>query len=192
MTNNSVDDRRDFYRISDTVGLIYSVCSGENAIPTENEFIAEVPDEFQLISQLSKIDLENSTLLQNIHDLSPDICRYLKTINTKIEAIARQVVSIGLTDEVKSHKVTLSAGGVSFILSEPVELGAILRTQMILYPSCSGILTYGKVVRCKAITIDDTEQYDIAIEYCLIHENDRDALVRHVLHLQSNQLRQKK
>ncbi len=192
MTNNSVDDRRDFYRISDTVGLIYSVCSGENAIPTENEFIAEVPDEFQLISQLSKIDLENSTLLQNIHDLSPDICRYLKTINTKIEAIARQVVSIGLTDEVKSHKVTLSAGGVSFILSEPVELGAILRTQMILYPSCSGILTYGKVVRCKAITVDDTEQYDIAIEYCLIHENDRDALVRHVLHLQSNQLRQKK
>jgi len=192
VTTNSVDDRRDYYRISDTVGLIYSICGGENDIPTENEFIAEVPDEFQLISQLSKIDLENSTLLQNIHDLSPDICRYLKTINTKIEAIARQVVSIGLTEEVKSHNVTLSAGGVSFILSEPVELGAILRTQMILYPSCSGILTYGKVVRCKAISIDDTEQYDIAIEYCLINETDRDALVRHVLHLQSNQLRQKK
>ncbi len=192
MTNNSVDDRRDYYRISDTVGLIYSVCSGKNDIPTENEFITEVPDEFQLISQLSKIDLENSTLLQSIHDVSPDICRYLKTINTKIEAIARQVVSIGLTEEVDSHKVTLSAGGVSFVLSEPVELGAILRTQMILYPSCSGILTYGKVVRCEDISIDDTEQYDIAIEYCQKKKNDRDALVRHVLHLQSNQLRQKK
>ena len=192
MTNNSVDDRRDYYRISDTVGLVYSVCNNAGDIPTQSEFISEVPDEFQLISQLSKMDMENSTLLQSIHDVSPDICRYLKTINTKVEAIARQVVSIGLTDEVQSHKVTLSAGGVSFLSSEPIELGNYLRTQMILYPSCSGILTYGKVVRCKAVTIDDTEQYDIAIEYRLIHENDRDALVRHVLHLQSNQLRQKK
>jgi len=192
VTNNSVDDRRDYYRISDTVGLVYSVCINANDVPTESEFISEVPDEFQLISQLSKIDMENSPLLQGIHDVSPDICRYLKTINTKIDAIARQVVSIGLTEEVQSHKVTLSAGGISFLSSEPIELGNYLRAQMILYPSCSGILTYGKVVRCKAVTIDDTEQYDIAIEYRLIHENDRDALVRHVLHLQSNQLRQKK
>ncbi len=192
MTNNSIDDRRDYYRINDTVGLIYTICSKESDIPTEDEFIAEVPDEFQLINQLSRIDTESSSLLHSIQDVSPDICRYLKIINSKIEAIARQVVSIGLTEEIKPRKVTLSAGGISFCSSKKIKIGKTLRSQMILYPSCSGILTYGKIVRCEPVTKKDKEQFDIALEYILITETDRDALVRHVLQLQSNQLRQKK
>jgi len=192
VTNNAADDRRDFYRINDTVGLIYTVCNSENDIPSEDEFIDEVPDEFQLISHLSKIDIESSTLLHSINEVSPDVYRYLKIINSKIEAIARQVVSIGLTNEIQPYKVTLSAGGVSVETTEKIAMGKTLRAQMILYPSCSGILTYGEVVRCDRIANNDKELFDIAIEYTLITETDRDTLVRHVLQLQSNQLRQKK
>ena len=63
---------------------------------------------------------------------------------------------------------------------------------MVLYPSCSGILTYGKIVRCRPMPNTDPQQYDIALEYILITENDRDALVRHILQLQSNYLRKSK
>ena len=192
MIETSVDERRDYYRISDTVGLTYNICSSVNDIPTEDEFIAEVPDEFQLINHLSRIDMENSSLLHNIQEVSPDVCRYLKIINAKIEALARHIVTIGLTDEVQSHKVTLSAGGVGFITDETIAVDSIVRSRMILYPSCSGILTYGKVIRCEAIANTEPAQFDIALEYTLINETDRDALVRHVLQLQSNLLRQKK
>ncbi len=192
MTTNPGNERRDYYRIKDSVGLQYSVCNSDADIPTEDEFIGEVPEEFHLISHLSKIDMDNSTLLHNLSDISPDVSRYLKVINSKIEAIARHVVSIGLTDEIKPRKVTLSAGGLSFLSVDNIALGKTVRSQMILYPSCSGILTYGEVVRCHPISVDGEQQFDIAIEYTLINETDRDALVRHVLQLQSNQLRQKK
>lgn len=192
MTEISADERRDFYRINDTVGLTYTVCAGESDIPTEDEFIAEAPDEFQLINHLSRIDMDSSTLLHTIQDVSPDIARYLKIINSKIDALSRHVVSLGLTDEVQSQNVTLSAGGLSLTTSEAIDLGKTVRTRMILYPSCSGILTYGEVVRCDAIPNSEPPQFDTAIEYTLINETDRDALVKHVLQLQSNILRKRK
>jgi len=136
--------------------------------------------------------MESSTLLHTISDVSPDIARYMKIINAKIEALARQVVTLGLTDEIKTQKVTLSAGGISLITEESIELEKTIRTRMVLYPSCSGILTYSKVVRCEAIANTEPVQYDTAVEYTLINETDRAALVRHVLHLQSNILRQSK
>ncbi len=192
MTEVSADERRDFYRINDTVGLTYTICTRESDIPTEDEFVAEAPDEFELINHLSRIDMDSSTLLHTIQDVNPDIARYMKIINSKVDALARHVVTLGLTDEVSSHKVTLSAGGLSLITTEAIELGKTIRTRMILYPSCSGILTYGEIVRCKAIPNSEPPQFDTAVEYTLINETDRDALVKHVLQLQSNILRQRK
>ena len=190
MTDASHDDRRDFYRINDTVGLNYTVCDQD--IPDADSFAAEIPNEFQLISHLNAIDMDSSTLLHNIQDISPDVSRYLKIINNKIESLARHIVTIGIDDEIKPQAVTLSAGGICFISNEKVALDSSMRVSMVLYPSCSGILTYGKVIRCKAMADTHPQQYDLALEYTLINESDRDALVRHVLQLQSNYLRQNK
>jgi len=178
------DERRDFYRINDTVGLSYEQCS-EFELPSKEEFANQSPDEFQLINHLSRLDLDNSSLLHSIQDDSPDIARYFKLINSKIEAIAKQIVSVGLTDEVTPTEVTLSAGGLSFVSTEQYQLGNLIKTRMILYPSNSVISSYGVVVR----SVASEQGFDTAVEYRLINESDRDALVRHVLHLQSNSLR---
>ena len=191
MTDSSHDERRDFYRINDTVGLSYTHCIDDD-VPTEESFATEIPDQFQLIAHLSNLDMDGSALLHNIQDVSPDISRYLKVINSKIDALARHVVTLGLDDNIKSQPVTLSAGGLSITTSEAISLGATLRLNMVLYPSCSGILTYGKVVRCDKVTNSDPFIYDIALEYILINEPDRDVMVRHVLQLQSNYLRKTK
>ena len=191
MTDSSHDERRDFYRINDTVGLSYTHC-GSDDVPTAEYFATEIPDEFQLITHLSNLDIDSSTLLHNIQDVSPDISRYLKIINSKIDALARHVVRLGMDDNIKPQSVILSAGGVSITTSESISMDAILRVNMILYPSCNGILTYGKVVRCDKIPDTDTPAFDVALEYVLINESDRDALVRHVLQLQSNYLRKTK
>lgn len=189
MTEISDDERRDFYRIKDTVGLTYTICLSDEDIPDEESFAAEIPDEFQLITHLSNIDLNGSSLLHNIQDVSPDVSRYLKIINSKIEALARYIITMGLTDEITTQKVTLSAGGLCFVADEAIALESTIRLRMVLYPSCFGILAYAKVVRCERIV--NSSQCDIGIEYILINETDRDALVRHVLQLQSNLLRQK-
>ena len=89
---NINDERRDYYRIEDTVGLQIEPCN-ESDIPSAEEFANQGGDEFKLINHLSRLDLDNSTLLHSIQDTSPDIARYLKVINLKIEAIAKQIVT---------------------------------------------------------------------------------------------------
>lgn len=180
------DERRDYYRINDTVGLLLEPCSAED-IPSRDEFSNQAMDEFKLIDHLSRLDLDNSALLHSIQDTSPDVARYLKLINLKIEAIAKQIVIMGLTDEVKPTEVILSAGGISFNHDQSLPIDSYVSLRMILYPSNAVISSYARVVRSK----QQDEHYDTAFEYILINESDRDTLVRHVLQLQSNALRKR-
>ncbi len=182
----AVDERRDYYRINDVVGLRIDPTS-ESELPTKEDLAEQTSDEFKLINHLSRIDLENSALLHSIQDTSPDVARYLKLINIKIEAIAKQVVAMGLTDDVKPTEVTLSAGGISLNCDIPFSKGDLVKLQMILYPSNAVITSYARAVRSKPVD----GHFDTAFEYQLITESDRDALVRHVLQLQSNSLRQR-
>ena len=182
----AADERRDYYRINDTVGLRVEPTTQEQ-IPAMEDFTEQSADEFRLINHLSRIDLENSTLLHNIQDTNPDIARYLKLINIKIEAIAKQIVAMGLTDEVKPTDITLSAGGISYKSNIPYDKGDVVKLQMILYPSNAVINAYAKAVRSQP----QGDVFDNAFEYILITESDRDTLVRHVLQLQSNSLRQR-
>ncbi|MEL0035791.1 MAG: PilZ domain-containing protein [Gammaproteobacteria bacterium] len=182
----AADERRDYYRINDTVGLRVEPTTQEQ-IPAMEDFTEQSADEFRLINHLSRIDLENSTLLHNIQDTNPDIARYLKLINIKIEAIAKQIVAMGLTDEVKPTDITLSAGGISFKGNIPFDKGDLVKLQMILYPSNAVINAYARAVRSQP----QGDVFDNAFEYILITESDRDTLVRHVLQLQSNSLRQR-
>lgn len=182
----AADERRDYYRINDTVGLRVEPTTQEQ-IPAMEDFTGQSADEFRLINHLSRIDLENSTLLHNIQDTNPDIARYLKLINIKIEAIAKQIVAMGLTDEVKPTDITLSAGGISYRSNIPFDKGDLVKLQMILYPSNAVINAYARAVRSQS----QGDVFDNAFEYILITESDRDTLVRHVLQLQSNSLRQR-
>jgi hypothetical protein len=183
------DERRDYYRILDQVGLSVEPITGDE-LPSIEDFVAEVPDAFQLVNHLTRIEADSSVLLHSISDRTPEVGRYLKTLNSKIEAIAKHIVTHNVDIDLKIHQATLSAGGISFDSPIAYPKDSLVRAQMVLYPSCTGILTYCKVVRCQALT--DSDGFDIALEYQRIQETDRDALVRHVLQLQSNLLRQSK
>ena len=186
MTDLLPDERRDFYRIHDQVGLQYQLVE-DQALPSMQSFVAEVPDEFQLVNHLARIDADSSTLLHSISDRAPEVGRYLRILNNKIESIARHIVTHQLDSEIQMQEVTLSAGGIGFHSPLKLSMGDLVRCQMVLYPSCTGILTYGEVVR--SVPLKDSDEFDIALEYVRIQESDRDVLVRHVLQLQSNLLR---
>lgn len=182
----SQDERRDYYRIDDTVGLSFETVT-ESELPTHDEFTTTPPDEFQLINQLKALELENSKILHTIQEETPEIARYFKLLNQKIEAIAKTIVTQGLTDEISTQEVTLSAGGINFISENMLATDNYVKLRMILYPSTSVINCYARVIRSEVTD----GGFDTAFEYSLLSESDRDTLVRHVLQVQSNALRKK-
>ena len=184
MTNH--EERRDYYRIDDTVGLSFETVS-ELELPSQDEFQNSTPDEFQLINQLKSLELENSAILNSIQEQTPEIARYFKLLNAKIDAVAKTIITQGLTDEISTTQVTLSAGGINFISPNMLATDNYVKLRMVLYPSNCVINCYARVVRSEV-----TEGgFESAFEYKLITESDRDTLVRHVLQVQSNALRKK-
>lgn len=180
-------ERRDFYRIRDKIGLTYEII-------TEQQFLSgeylknEVSDAFTLLSELNKLDNENYMQLRNLSHHHREIAEYFDVINRKIRLLARSIVS---EDEQFLHSptqdVNISAGGLSFPSTESLKVHTLLDMRIVLFPSLLGIRTLGKIIHVTPSTA--TEPCLVAVQFIEIGESDQQALVKHVLRRQSEELK---
>ena len=184
--------RRRYYRIDDLIALSYDIVPDHKVSTCIDRFFNAPPERFTLVSDLHSIDMLISSLRSHIrHDL-PDVSMYLEAINQKIERVAQAVVA----DEERFLRqpirpVNLSAGGIGFRSLEPIERGRYLEMRLILLPSYSGILTYGKVVFCRHESkVDADFPYRIGVDFWLIRDPDKEVLIQHVTGKQAASIRE--
>jgi c-di-GMP-binding flagellar brake protein YcgR len=130
-------------------------------------------------------------LLHKIQVESPDIARYLKALDQKIELLGRTLLAAesNLVEQ-HAHPVNLSASGMAFKSKDAVKPGITLELRLLLYPSLAGILAYGTVVDCVALEeADNGFTHCIRVNFTHLRESDRDLLIRHVVQRQTDQLR---
>jgi PilZ domain len=187
MSTYSEQERRNFYRIQDQVGLSYSTL-------TEAEFLsgayrnAIADDPFILLSELNKLDTENYVHLRNLSHHQREIAEYFDVINRKIRLLARAIMS----EDEKSlhsptHEVNISAGGISFPTAEILTLETLLDMRIVLFPSMMGIQAIAKIIH---VTADCTSEPNwVSAQFVEIGDADQQALVKHVLRRQSEALK---
>ena len=92
-----------------------------------------------------------------------------------------------------SRAVNLSAVGMAFRTEQALELDALLELKLLLYPSLTGILTYGKVIKCvHEPGIDPDFPQRVAVEFAYMRDHDRDLLINHVVQCQYRQLQERR
>jgi len=187
-------ERRHFYRIDNEVGFHFEILGDDSILPTYEQFLNETPVNARIFSELEKIELETLSALRNIQSSHKDLFLYLKGINRKINILAANISALSSENEFQIENITLSAGGISFYHHEPIKRDEYLRLSLMLYPSCHEILCYARVmsIASEGNKNQVPNPYCISVEYVLIREADRDALVKHVLAIQSDFLRAKK
>jgi hypothetical protein len=136
---------------------------------------------------MSSISQQLAATLHRIDQREPDTADYLRGLDEKIELLAQSYLSKNseLTDLPKQI-VNLSAGGIAFTADKVVALGVPLEVKLLLFPSYTGILVIGRVVSCAP---SDKGGYHVRIDFEYIRDNDRDALIRHILRRQGELLR---
>lgn len=140
-----------------------------------------------LVSDLHSIDMLVSSLRSHIRPDLPDVAMYLEAINWKVERVAQAVVA----DEERFLRqpirtVNLSAGGIGFRSPETIAPGRYLEMRLILLPSYTGILTYGKVVSCRHESKAGADfPYRIGVDFWLIRDVAKEVLIQHVTGKQS-------
>lgn len=191
------NDRRNFFRIDDTVRLSLARVSPAQLDERLERLEQDLAGNFTVMSSLSAITAQMTVGLRRIENRDPDLAAYLRAIDQKIEIIGRAFIAQE-SEVVAEHAVpvNLSAGGMCVGAKECFEPGDALEIRMLLFPSFTGLLIYGTVIEAvppDAAHGEDMEQFEqlVRIEFTHIREQDRELLIRHLLRRQSDQLRER-
>jgi len=174
MSTNDVDDRREYYRIDDTIALEFSLLSGAEA--HASDALHDPSPLFNLLSDLRHITERDRTL-----------ANYLKVINKRVDLLGQAVAQSLLRDIGAPRQVSLSEGGISFNNAQAVAPGSHLAIKMVLMPQALGLLLRGQVVHCSQRA---DGQFEIGTEFEALTDAQRQLLARHILQKQALERRQ--
>ncbi|MES9970336.1 MAG: PilZ domain-containing protein [Candidatus Thiodiazotropha sp.] len=197
MTNDekglSQDERREFFRIDDSIQVSYRAIT-RNELPQSIDEKLQGTDRFTVMTRLQNISQHLSAPLHRIELRDPDTADYLKALDEKINLLGQSFLAQE-NDLLSrpSRPVNLSAGGLAMDLTEKLELGGLVEIKLLLLPSYTGVVAYGEVVGIDEVTSeDDTYPYHTRITFTLIRNSDQDALIRHITRRQGEMLRQRR
>ncbi len=189
------EDKRHFFRITDSVNLSYRLVD-EQQTKQPIQVEASLLDNCSLSSALALIAEESTVLYNKLDKIHSDFASYLKLLDIKIDLIAQAVLSLSASEEVSANETrnaNVSVSGLGFDCNEALKVGQYLEIKMLLVHSTVVIVTYAKVVHC--FQNQDSHNpyvYFIGVDYVNMTENDRDLLSKHVAKKQLQQIRQQK
>ena len=185
MSTRDADDRREYYRIEDTIALEFRpLKQGETAAGGSAD---GAPELFDLLSELHLMDFESQHLLRHIHERDRPLANYLKVINKRIDLLGQAVAQSLLRDIGAPRQVSLSEGGVSFNHGQALIPGSHLAIKVVLMPQALGLLLRAQVVHCSP---REDGQFEIGTEFEALTDAQRQLLARHILQKQALERRQ--
>jgi hypothetical protein len=189
------DDKRHFFRISDSVNLSYRFID-EQQIKNPIKSGASLLDNCSLTSALELISEESAIIHSKLEKIHSDFADYLKLLDIKIDLIAQAVIGLSQPQEItenQTRNANISVSGIGFDCHEPLKLGQFLEIKMLLVHSTVVIVTYAKVVHCiKNLNQHSDYPYFVGVDYVNMKEADRDLLSKHVAKKQLQQIREQK
>ena len=186
---NATPERRRFFRIDDTISLSYRLID-EETVSLGLKNAANIPTEYSLAATLDVLSQEALRIMQRLEKPNDDLVELYKILDAKINAIAQTTMfRASNVNESNCQDVNLSASGVAFQQSSPLDIGLYLAIEMYLPSTLALIRVYGKVINCESL---QPEQYLISVEYTDINEEDQELLIKHVVRKQWQQLQEKR
>ena len=79
MSTQDENDRREYYRIEDTIALDFTPLAGAEALASDE--LHDASPLFNLLSELHLMDFESQHLLRNISERDRTLANYLKVVN---------------------------------------------------------------------------------------------------------------
>ena len=180
MSNQDVDDRREYYRIEDTIALDFTVLAGAEAHASEP--LHDSSPLFNLLSDLHLMDFESQHLLRHIGERDRTLANYLKVMNKRIDLLGQAVAQSLLRDIGTPRRVSLSEGGISFNNARAVPAGSHLAIKMVLMPQALGLLLRAQVIHCQE---RGDGQFEIGTCFEALSDAQRQLLARHILQKQA-------
>ena len=183
MSTLDEEDRREYYRIEDTIALEIRPLSATEA--TGQEVLQDASPLFNLLSELHLSEFESQHLLRQISERDRTIATFLKSQNKRIDLLS-QVIAITVLGQIgEPQPVIISEGGIDFQHPTPIATGAHLSVKLVLMPQALGLLLRARVTHCDR----KGDGYDIGTEFQYLSDAQRQLLARYILQRQAQERR---
>ncbi|MHC8305338.1 PilZ domain-containing protein [Pseudomonas sp. PB3P13] len=183
MSTLDEEDRREYYRIEDSIALEIRPLSAPEA--AGQEVLQDTSPLFNLLSELHLSEFESQHLLRQISDRDRNIAAFLKSQNKRIDLLS-QVLAITVLGQIgEPQPVTISEGGVEFQYPTPIAAGTHLSVKLVLMPQALGLLLRARVTHCDA----RGDGYDVGTEFQRPTDAQRQLLARYILQKQAQERR---
>ncbi|VVN17569.1 hypothetical protein PS645_04130 [Pseudomonas fluorescens] len=183
MSTLDEEDRREYYRIEDSIALEIRPLSVPEA--ADQEVLQDASPLFNLLSELHLSEFESQHLLRQISERDRSIAAFLKSQNKRIDLLS-QVIAITVLGQIgEPQPVIISEGGIEFQYPTPIATGAHLSVKLVLMPQALGLLLRARVTHCDA----KGDGYDIGTEFQRPTDAQRQLLARYILQKQAQERR---
>jgi hypothetical protein len=184
MSTLDEEERREYYRIEDSVALEINLLSGPDAV--DEHAHRGTSALFDLLSELHISEFESQHLLRQLDERDRTLNSFLKALSRRIDLLGQVVAQTVLGKLGKPQKVIMSEGGLQFESAQPYPAGTLLGIKMVLMPQASGMMLRARVTHCDALSIGD---FDVGTEFIDLPDAQRQLLARHILQRQAQQRR---
>ena len=189
---NNNNERRQYYRIDDTAIFSYRVVDEAHQVDKETADLDDsknVSSAFQVLEMFAQMNQQMNATLGRIGEHSSDVASYLKSLDNKIELLAQMCIfhdnQTGLEPR---RQINLSAGGLAFGSDEKLKQGTRLVMDMILTTDLLCLHLTGRVIQVSDQK-DGDYPYRVSVGFTDISDVEEDQIIRHIMRLQSEQLR---
>jgi hypothetical protein len=185
-------DRREFFRINDTVVVDYHTVEREKVSTIAHRIARSADDdEDNEKAQLRAIQTAFSHLLDQINYQDREIARALRMLDEKINLVSQSIQRHNNpVDEDALTEANLSGGGIAFMVSEPIEVKEYVELYMQLLPTANTIHALAHVISCeKILSAPQDKPYHLRMVFTHMDDQDRNLLVKHTLNRQAEMLR---
>jgi hypothetical protein len=185
MSTLDEEERREYYRIEDSVALEINLLSGADT--AHQQAMQETSALFELLSELHINEFESQHLLRQIDDRDRVLSSLLRTLSKRIDLLGEVVAQTTLGRLGAPQPVIISEGGVQFESAEGYPLDTHLSIKMVLMPQASGLMLHANVIHCETLP---GGQFEVGTEFVDLPDAQRQLLARYILQRQAQQRRQ--
>ena len=185
MSTLDEEDRREYYRIEDTIALEIRPLSAPEA--AGQEVLQDASPLFNLLSELHLSEFESQHLLRQLSDKDRTLAAFLKAQNKRIDLLSAVVAQTLLGQIGEARPVVLSEGGVEVRQAQAITAGSRVSVKMVLMPQALGLLLRAKVTHCDSKA---DGLFEIGTEFVDMTDAQRQLLARYILQKQAQQRRQ--
>lgn len=185
MTTLDEEDRREYYRIEDSIALEISPLGAAEAL--ETDLLQDASPLFNLLSELHLADFESQHLMRQLSEKDRTLAAFLRVQNKRLDLLSAVMAQALLGEIGQPQPVILSEGGIEFAQATPIATNTRVAVKMVLMPRALGLLLRARVTHCDQ---RPDGLYEVGTEFIDMTDAQRQLLARYILQRQQQQRRQ--